>query len=356
MRTRWRVTLAASIAALSLAHAGTAEERFSIVLRAVTTRADGATAVDFQTGSTTVAGGPTVDWTVGLGRFGADGQIQDALAHPNLLLGTSPGPTPNVVRVTAGIHDADLDRITMDLRWTHLVADHADDDPSQIAADDRRVTLPEGGTRIIEVFRAERPASAEVVNAYLEIEVDRIEDSALAPAGLGYRMWVVPPADAALPSPPPTQAVAGQGERLRLGTEPSTVTLAGVTSDAGGTVTVSLSVFVEALGRLRPDGRIDLSLRAMRVVYLSAPNTPGAMLQGTAGRGLEQRLQIRPGEPIRLDLPGPPSLVLPGSFTVEPGTPGVRAESNRLIVDAADLLGDVTQVTLAVDVVPPGDE
>jgi hypothetical protein len=192
---------------------------------------------------------------------------------------------------------ASTDRIELRGRWRRL-GKGARGRPEELAADpDARLNLREGDRVLLDFARSPDPRCAR--SFALELSAELAEDPALAREQVGFEMWLVHESPGAEKRSDYLRLTATQGQELAF-QFPHVRVPASVGSHEVATE-LHIDVRGTVRGRIRPDGSIDLSLESERTLWYVAPDGAGEHV----GDGGEKLLNVRPGEVLRVELPGP---------------------------------------------------
>jgi hypothetical protein len=210
------------------------------------------------------------------------------------------GQHPLVVwRIEARLASFDGARATIEVRWRREVRGPGVE-PAGAFEQTFMWRAEEGSSRVLDLVR-EAPARTPFCDTKtLDMRYVLSGPAELAQAGIGYDVWLLQPGTSGDRHVRHLRTSGEQGSTAPFAFP--TLTLQGPPPMAGARPT-SMSVRVEGrvMGRLRPDGRIDLAVDAGRIVGRDGTS----LSSGSFGR---TRLIVSPGETVELQPPP-----LPGS-------------------------------------------
>ena len=198
-----------------------------------------------------------------------------------------------VWRFDVTLVEAITDRITFDLAWTRTSPRVPDGSLTQ----KQRLTLREGESRPIDLIHG--APGTECVSVALEVSAGII-DEPVPEKTILWDSWF-----GAGPQLEPTHKAltTAQGEGATFAFEPVATTLTRVN---GTTDNSWIQVDGQLRGRVRPDGRVDVSLSAERMVSSGrrpVPRTAAQRRLGPAGGSGQKHFSIQPGEAVKIVLP-----------------------------------------------------
>lgn len=202
------------------------------------------------------------------------------------------------------------DRIKFDITWERASRVM----PGELLRRTQQLTLREGESRPIDLLHG-RPGS-DCINVVLEVTAGVVEDPVRQDKTLEWDLWLsggaqTEPVHRALSSP--------QGESAAFQFDPVTATSVSLSGEAQ---TVSVEVYGQLRGRVRPDGSIDVAFNTNRSVRFDLGSQPTATTPkplSRAGGSGQKNFTLKAGEAVRIVLPplGPSGRV---QFRTDPVT------------------------------------
>jgi len=222
-----------------------------------------------------------------------------------------------------------IDKITVD-----VTMDRRDEEPSTVKQVTRHLVLTEGTRHVIDFVETSDSASCAVRSMMLDVSAAFDEAPAFARELLSYDLWLTHRDAGGREWTRHESRSARQGDLVDFRFRPLTWTLDALVPAGGRDTALEEHVSGSIRGRIREDGRIDVSCQAMRELALG---------EGSGGeRGGQKIFVVRSGEPIRIELP-PAS----GQSSIAQG----NGPSTRL--DYAQLFGGhTTAIIVKVERVP----
>jgi hypothetical protein len=195
---------------------------------------------------------------------------------------------------------ADMRDMTLAVEWVRYDASEGGD--TRRAKGDRRVITLEEGQRHLLDFVDYEPESDWYCgrNAAVYVEVGVEEDPALADERIAYELWLVVEEPDGERITRRAHATARQGERSELDLPSVRWPLPGAQFADGSPAEVLGQFDTSVRGRVRPDGKIAVDLRAGR--FLSVV-PEGERRRGGIGDGGRRVVRVAPGEAVELVLP-----------------------------------------------------
>jgi hypothetical protein len=163
------------------------------------------------------------------------------------------------------------------------------------AGDSRVVRLKTNQRHVLDLVQSDKPGS-HTANLLVEIEARQIEDPAYANASIGYDLWLVYEDRAGARTTRRTPLTGGQGEWKPFTFRSMGFALDGKVVTADSKPAIQLSVEGAILGRLRPDGAIELVVDGMLRLGCGDDGWVG-------GGGGQKRYVARDGETVSVELP-----------------------------------------------------
>jgi len=194
-------------------------------------------------------------------------------------------------------------QVVLNATWERLAMGE-NGGPAKLAGDSgSRVTLREG-ERVLLDFADRAPAGAPLNarNFALELSAEIAEDPSLEGRQISYDLWLMRGALEGKETSRHLEVNATQGKEASFQFPHDRLpALAGRGPDEAETE-LQIDVRGSVRGRLRQDGSLDLSLGTDRTLwYVSADGSGEHVVEGG-----EKRLHLKPGETIRVELPGAP--------------------------------------------------
>jgi hypothetical protein len=210
-------------------------------------------------------------------------------------LAMMPGHDPLVIwRIEARLASLDGAVATIEVRWRREV--HGTGiEPASDLQQTFTWRAEEGSSRVLDLVREVPPATPACDTKTLEMRYIVSGPEELAQARIGYDVWLLQPLPTGDRHVRHLHTSGEQGGTAPFGFP--TVTLQEPEPERGARP-MSMSVRVEGrvMGRLRPDGRIDLAVDAGRLVGRDGTR----LMSGSSGR---TRLIVTPGETVELQPP-----------------------------------------------------
>ena len=176
-----------------------------------------------------------------------------------------------------------IDKITVDVSM-----ERRDSEPPVVRQETRHLVLTEGARHVIDFVGAGGSESCAVRSMVLEVSAGVDEAPAFAREQLSYDLWLTNRDAAGREWTRHDSRTARQGELVAFRFRPLKWTLDRET-------TINEDVSGALRGRIREDGRINVSFQAMRELALG---------EGSGGeRGGQKIFSVQSGEPIRIELP-----------------------------------------------------
>jgi hypothetical protein len=222
-----------------------------------------------------------------------------------------------------------IDKITVD-----VTMDRRDAEPSAARNVTRHLVLTEGSPHVLDFVEASGSESCAVRSMVLQLSAAFEEAPAFAHEWLSYDLWLTHRDAAGREWTRRESRSARQGDLVDFRFRPLRWTLDALRSAGDRDLTVDEHVSGAIRGRIRDDGRIDVSFQTMRELAFAAGST--------GGRGGRKIFIVQSGEPVRLELP---------PWTGRSSIPRTNGSSTRL--DYAELFGGhSTAVIVKVERVP----
>jgi hypothetical protein len=220
-------------------------------------------------------------------------------------IGTSPpelgAESAHVWSVGVRVLAATTQRIELEVDWARRDRTPAGDSER---GGRRVITLREGEAHMLDFLEAAPSGEGQrpcVINALYEIQADIVEDPALAQTRLRYDVWFVHETPDGRATAHRREATAGQGESVTLEFPELRWPVRTVLAD-GSRAEVVGELSAGMLGRLRPDGSVDVSFSAGRWLGVAREGQPR---RGGVGDGGRRLVNVQAGETIELVLPAP---------------------------------------------------
>jgi hypothetical protein len=203
------------------------------------------------------------------------------------------------------------------------------------AGDRRTIALKEGEHHILDFVPI---PSGPYANVVLELEAVHVEEPQFQSEMLAYDLWLVHEGREGRVTR--QVAVTGiHGQQTPYWFDPPRFPIGTAATDQPA---LELSVSGTVRGRVRPDGRLEVTLVSRRTLIMSAGLGALARRAHTGGADIgEKTFLASPGETIAVELPAPG-----GSFTLVPNfaipvhlQPGVTVLGDRLHVSRAEFFG-----------------
>lgn len=180
---------------------------------------------------------------------------------------------------------------TIDLRWTRRI-NRPDLRPADPAAWQQRLVLRQGDGGVLDVVRTTKPPSPGCGSFSLTYELEFEGPQALAGAAVAYDLWLVQQDGDGERVTDRYQVTARQGQKVDYFFRPVPYAGDGRRAD-GHSADILMDVSGTIRGRVRTDGRIDLTVDGSRW-FTDAASTAAV---GHQGRTM---LTVRPGETIEV--------------------------------------------------------
>jgi hypothetical protein len=201
---------------------------------------------------------------------------------------------PLVYTADVQIVGVEMDRIQLAVDWKRFVRSSGATRPS--AGDHLEITIKEGERVVVDVL--DRPAFLNPKcagrNFMLEMTPSIDEEPAFAERQIAYDLWLVHEAPQAKRATSVWKATGKQGEKLHLRFPDEVLRNAGEVG-AEDQSPLKLKVDGDILGRLRPDGGLDVGVELTQ----SIGTDHGSRSQSEGVK----RFRVQPGETVRLDIP-----------------------------------------------------
>ncbi len=188
----------------------------------------------------------------------------------------------------------EIDTAQLDIDWQRF--ENAGGVSHRIAGDRRTVTMRRGQRRVLDLVQSR--GTGTLANVVVEIEVTGVTDPAYSDVSLAYDLWFVEEDAAGQKVARRLAVTGGQGERVPFSFAPIEYSLN--RSGRGPKVNASIDVVLsgDLAGRLRPDGTLDVTVTASRVLRCVGG---GAVSRESGTRDYN----VRTGGTIALELPAP---------------------------------------------------
>lgn len=223
-------------------------------------------------------------------------EVTASLAPPT----TGPGRS-SAWKAEARLLDASLDGTSVEVSWTRFAGRGASGMSGAQAQGTDVVTLRAGEHALLDVVQGPALGSDGCVrNLALDLSVDVPPPAGLENEAVAYEIWMVHQPKSGDPVSRVWRTTSIQGEEATFRFPDETLgPLPGWGPDDGPAELI-VSIEGSVRGWLRPEGTIDLVLSAYRDLVFA--DGRGAL--GEMGR---KTVQVRPGEAVRLVLPGAPA-------------------------------------------------
>jgi hypothetical protein len=222
-----------------------------------------------------------------------------------------------------------IDKITVD-----VTMDRRDNEPSAARNITRHLVLTENAPHILDFVEADASESCAVRSMVLQVSAAFEEAPAFARELLSYDLWLTHRDAAGREWTRHESRSARQGELVDFRFRPLRWTVDVLLASGDRDAAVDEHVSGAIRGRIREDGRIDVSFQTMRELAVAHGST--------GGRGGRKIFIVQSGEPVRVELP--PAT---GRSTIS------RANGPNTQLDYAELFGGhSTAVILKVERVP----
>jgi hypothetical protein len=199
-----------------------------------------------------------------------------------------------VIDVT--VVDARTDRIRLD-----VINERSDD--GNASEQVRHLTLNEGEPHLLDVLETTNIAtdpSCRIATVTLELSAAIVENDSFANDSLSYEMWLTSRDRNGRELVRHLSQDGRQGEQTSYRFRSLRRRLSDLRSGMTWPIELDQSVSGSIRGRLRADGRVDLSLTTSRDVAWLWSGGPG---MGATGDGGAKQFSARLDEPVRIDLP-----------------------------------------------------
>ena len=177
---------------------------------------------------------------------------------------TSPGTTPSMNydylwQVDVKPASIGLDIVTFDVEWTRT---DVKDGARQIGAGDHRtITLRQGDRHVLDFINCS--PDARCANQFLQVEAVPVEDPAVAETAFGYDLWLVHQTAEGGKVTRQSLVSGRQGEKVPFNFASVPLQLdEAATPDADSPYRLRVSGTI--VGRVKPDGTIEIALSARR--------------------------------------------------------------------------------------------
>jgi len=204
-------------------------------------------------------------------------------------------------RVDVVVTSVEIDRIRLD-----VVTDR--DDAGRTTREVRHLVLTEGEPHLLDVIEApvtSAPLAAgaqpcRVASTTLELVASIAESEALEREVLDYDVWLTDHNASGREVTRHLTRDGRQGEQVTYRFQSLRWRLFDLQPTASAPINLDQSISGSIRGRVRADGTIDISLITTRDVAWLWKSAPGT---GSTGDGGDKQFSVRPGEPVRIDLP-----------------------------------------------------
>jgi hypothetical protein len=183
-----------------------------------------------------------------------------------------------------------IDKITVD-----VTMGRRDDEPPGARNVTRHLVLSENAPHVLDFVEANGSESCAVRSMVLQVSAAFEEAPAFARELLSYDLWLTHRDAAGREWTRRESRSARQGELVDFRFRPLRWRLDALRSGGDRNIAVDEQVSGAIRGRIREDGRIDVSFQAMRELALGEGST--------GGRGGRKIFVVQSGEPVRLELP-----------------------------------------------------
>jgi hypothetical protein len=222
-----------------------------------------------------------------------------------------------------------IDKITVD-----VTMDRHDNELSAARNVTRHLVLTENAPHILDFVEADRSESCAVRSMVLQVSAALEEAPAFARELLSYNLWLTHRDAAGREWTRRESRSARQGELVDFRFRPLRWTLDALQPAGDRSLAIDEHVSGAIRGRIREDGRIDVSFQTTQELAVGHGST--------GGRGGRKIFVVQSGEPVRLELP--PAT---GGSTIS------RTNGPTTRLDYAELFGGhVTAVIVKVERVP----
>ena len=183
-----------------------------------------------------------------------------------------------------------IDTITVDV----TIDRHADEPPA-VTQETRHLVLSEGAPHLFDFVHTDGSGTCRTRSIALEVSAAFTEAPALARELLSYDLWLTHRDAAGRQWTRHEVRSARQGEVIGFRFRPLQWTLDALVSAGTHDTTVTEHVSGSIRGRIRDDGKIDVSFQTLREL---------ASGEGSGGeRGGQKIFVVQSGEPVRIELP-----------------------------------------------------
>jgi hypothetical protein len=200
------------------------------------------------------------------------------------------------------VTEASTDRLVLSGSWERFTRG-TDGKPVRAAgASISRLSLREGERVLLDLVAP--PSSGDPAcmrNFALELTAQIKEDPALAERRIAYDVWLVHDTPDGKHSSQRSRMTARHGEQSGFAFPNEKLPTTGGWETASDLLQVA--VVGDVRGRIRRDGTVELALKTERTLSYVAPDGSN---DGGVGEGGEKTVRVRPGEAIRVQLPGAP--------------------------------------------------
>jgi len=225
------------------------------------------------------------------GTFGVYGDFEGGCGAGGWPIGV--GSEGHAWRVEARLVSVQADTVEVAIAWGRYRPVTGSEKPD--AGDSRVVRLKTNQRHVLDLVQSDKPGS-HTANLLVEIEARQIEDPAYANASIGYDLWLVYEDRAGVRTTRRTPLTGGQGELKPFTFRSLGFALDGKVVTADSKPSIQLSVEGAILGRLRPDGAIELVVDGMLRLGCGDDGWVG-------GGGGQKKYVARDGETVSVELP-----------------------------------------------------
>lgn len=219
-------------------------------------------------------------------------------------------------RVEARLVEQENDRVTFDLRWSRRV-NRTGLEPADSVTMEERLVMREGDRGVLDLLRSSRPEATACDSVGVTYELTLDGPQHLREAAIGYDLWVLRRSATGDLRSERVQLTTRQGEAAAFFFRPLPLDGPGAGPAASA---LDMSVWGKVRGRVRADGRLDLSVDA----WTGIGHREGSSRASAGGR---TRLTVTPGETVEFEANVPRDRTLP-----EVGSLGPHLEGRRTAV------------------------